>query len=164
MRPYGLRQTIRCPKKYGETAKKRNYMLFPKYNLDIGNESDPQRPIEDRYIKNAAILPDLHLPSSDNNISKEQSGSWSTMTEPLLIHGFTIPEYQNVYHCVVDPLLLSSSGTLTTYSLELGRTIKEHLFKELAYPTLHISEQPNGKMDMIEKFCILRPTPFYNYR
>ena len=77
-----------------------------------------------------------------------------------MIHGFTVPEYQQTYHSVVDPLLCSPCGQLTAYSLELGRTIKEHLFRELAYPTLQFSEQPNGKVEVMERFCVLRPTPF----
>ncbi|XP_059186893.1 uncharacterized protein C22orf31-like [Centropristis striata] len=166
MRPYVLRQSIRCPKKYGETIKERTYNLAPSYDLDFEcepSEADPQKPLADRYIRNAAALPDLKLPHSDGAlISEERSSSSVSIIQPgpLMIHGFTVPEYQKTYHSVVDPLLFGPCGKLAAYSLKLGRNIKEHLFKELAYPTLQISEQPNGKVEVVERFCVLRSTPF----
>lgn len=141
-------------------------MLAPSYDLDLvceKIEADAQKPLDDRYIRNAAVLPDLKLPHSNRALTTEERTSSSLSTSqpgPLMIHGFTVPEYQLTYHSVVDPLLFSPCGKLTAYSLELGRNIKEHLFKELAYPTLQISEHPNGKVEVIERFCVLRPTPF----
>ncbi|XP_026223013.1 uncharacterized protein C22orf31-like isoform X2 [Anabas testudineus] len=165
MRSYGLRQSIRCPKKYGETIKERKNMLGPRHDLDFNNEQsveDPQKPLDDRHIKNAAVLPDLKVPLSDRTKSTEgrTASSMSAGETGPLIHGFTVQEYQLTYHSVVDPLLFSLYGKPTAYSLELGRNIKEHLFRELAYPTLQISEQPSGKVDVVERFCVLRPTPF----
>uniref|UniRef100_A0A7N6FBT7 Uncharacterized protein n=1 Tax=Anabas testudineus TaxID=64144 RepID=A0A7N6FBT7_ANATE len=150
MRSYGLRQSIRCPKKYGETIKERKNMLGPRHDLDFNNEQsveDPQKPLDDRHIKNAAVLPDLKVPLSDRTKSTEgrTASSMSAGETGPLIHGFTVQEYQLTYHSVVDPLLFSLYGKPTAYSLELGRNIKEHLFRELAYPTLQISEQPSGK-------------------
>ncbi|XP_031716476.1 uncharacterized protein C22orf31 [Anarrhichthys ocellatus] len=127
------------------------------------SEADPQKPLDDKYKRNAAVLPDLKLPGSDGALTTEErtSGSLSTRQPgPLMIHGFTVPEYQQTYHSVVDPLLLRPCGKLAAYSLKLGRNIKEHLFEELAYPTLQISEQSNGKLELMERFCVLRPTPF----
>uniref|UniRef100_A0A3Q3IH94 Uncharacterized protein n=1 Tax=Monopterus albus TaxID=43700 RepID=A0A3Q3IH94_MONAL len=142
MRPYGLRRCIRCPKKYGETIKERKYMLAPSQTLDCMNEhseADPAKPLDERYIRNAAVLPDVELPMSTGQCGGPQH-------QPgLRIHGFTAAEYQQTYHSVVDPLLLSPCGTLAAYSLELGRNIKERLFKELAYPMLQISEYSDGK-------------------
>lgn len=166
MRPYGLRQSIRCPKKYGETIKERKSVLATNYDLDIvcgQSEVDSHKPLHDRYLRNAAIVPDLNLPHSDRVLAAEERASSSmSSSQPglLMIHGFTVPEYQQTYHSVVDPLLFRPCGKLAAYSLELGRNIKEHLFKELAYPTLQISEQPNGKVEVMERFCVLRPTPF----
>ncbi|XP_062275466.1 uncharacterized protein C22orf31-like [Scomber scombrus] len=165
MRPYGLRRRIQCPKKYGETTKERKYMLAPNHDLDFEckqSEADSQKPLDARYIRNAAALPDLHLPHSDKALTFKENSSDRLPTSqpgPLMIHGFTVPEYQHTYHMVVDPLLFSSCGQLSAYSLELGRTIKEHLFNELAYPTLQLSEQPNRKVEVMERFCVLRPTP-----
>lgn len=164
MRPYGLRRSIRCPKKYGETIKERKYMLAPRYDLDLvseqQSEADPQKPLDDRYMRNAAILPDLKQPHSDGALATEERTVSTRQPGPLMIHGFTVPEYQQTYHSVVDPLLFRPCGKLAAYSLELGRNIKEHLFKELAYPTLQISEQPKRKVEVMERFCVLRPTPF----
>lgn len=142
-------------------------MLAPSYGLDIVCEkckADPQKkPLEDRYIRNAAVLPHLKEPYSDVALTAEEKTSSSVPTVqpgPVMIHGFTVPEYQWTYHSVVDPLLYSPCGKLRAYSLELGRHIKEHLFQELSYPMLLISDQPKGEVEVVEKFCVLRPTPF----
>uniref|UniRef100_A0A3Q1ALG2 Uncharacterized protein n=1 Tax=Amphiprion ocellaris TaxID=80972 RepID=A0A3Q1ALG2_AMPOC len=136
--------SIRCPKKYGETIKERQCMLAPRYESDLvyeQREGDPQKPLDDRYIRNAAVIPDLSQPHRARVVSTEEK----TFSGDLMIHGFTVPDYQQTYHSVVDPLLSSPSGEHTAYSLELGHTIKEHLFEELAYPKLQVSEHPNGK-------------------
>lgn len=160
MRPYGLRQIIRCPKKYGETIKERKYKSAPGYDSDFlseQREADPQKPLDDRYIKNAAVIPDLSaLPHIPRVVTTEER----TSSSALMIHGFTVPDYQQTYHSVVDPLLFSSCGKQIPYSLELGQTIKERLFEELAYPLHQITEHPNGKLEVTERFCVLRPTPY----
>lgn len=160
MRPYGLRQSIRCPKKYGEKIKERKYMLVSGYDLDVvweQKETDPKKPLDDRYIKNAAVVPDLlELPEGTKVAPAEEE----TSTDDVLIHGFTVRDYQQTYHSVVDPLLFRPCGKLAAYSLELGHTIKEHLFRELAYPMLQMLEHPNGKVEVMERFCLLRPTPY----
>lgn len=160
MCPYGLRQSIRCPKKYGETIKERKYVLVPRFDLDVAfeqNGADSQKPLHERYIRNAAVLPEPALHHTDDK--KIPSGVLKCQTGPLLIHGFTVAEYQYTYHTVVDPLLFTPCGEPRTYSLELGRRIKEHLFAELAYPTLQISERPNGEVAVMERFCVLRAPP-----
>lgn len=161
MRPYGLRRSIRCPKKYGETITKRSYMLAPSCEADCEqNGVDPHRPPRDRYVRNAAILPDLHsdgVPAARRRPSAPCVSA--AQPQPLMIHGFTTPEYRRTYHAVVDPLLLSAAGRRVAYSLELGRLIKEHLFEELAYPTLQVSEEASGRVEVTERFCVLRPAP-----
>lgn len=160
MRPYGLRQTIRCPKKYGDSAKERSSTLALNHDLDSEweqSEQRPQKPLDDRYIRNAAVLPDIILSTPEQKTSTSAPVS---QPAPLMIHGFTVPEYQQTFRSVVDPLLYGPCGKLMAYSLELGRSIKERLFEELAYPTLQISEQPDGQVEVVERFCVLRPTPF----
>nr|XP_057936292.1 uncharacterized protein C22orf31-like [Doryrhamphus excisus]XP_057936294.1 uncharacterized protein C22orf31-like [Doryrhamphus excisus] len=164
MSSYGLRRRIRGPKKYGETTKERIHMLAPSH-LDVLSEQKEvdcaERKLDDRYIRNAAIVPELYVTfrekaqSDSNSVSVHQPDPGPSLT----IHGFTVAEYQQMYHSVVDPLLLSPSGKLKTYSVELGRAIKEHLFTELAYPTIQISEQSTGKVEVLERFCLLRSTP-----
>lgn len=159
MRSYELRQSIRCPKKYGETTKERKFMLPPAFNLDLMLEQrDPQTSLDERYIRNAAALPELaDLPrgSSDGVGGEEKSSG-----DALMIHGYTVADYQQTYHSVVDPVLCRPCGKLAPYSLELGFTIKEQLFEELAYPTLQVSEHADGRVEVTERFCVLRPTPF----
>lgn len=166
MRPYGLRRSIRCPKKYGEHIKERTNIWASSDNQDLKpkpSEEDPQKPLDVRYTRNAAVLPDLRPPHSDEPLTFKDKDSVSGPTSqagPLMIHGYTVPEYQHTYHLVVDPLLCAPCGGLTAYSLQLGRTIKEHLFEKLAYPMLQITELPNGKVEVMERFCVLRPTPY----
>ena len=165
MRPYGLRRSIRCPKKYGDAIKERTSVLAPSHDLDFAHEqseTQPQKLLDDRYIRNAAVIPDLKLPPYEGALSPEErppTSVSSTLPGSAMIHGFTVPEYQQTYHSMVDPLLFSACGKLSAYSLGLGRNIKEQLFKELAYPTLQMSEQPNGRVEVMERFCVLRPTP-----
>lgn len=141
---YGLRQSIRGLKKYGQDTDK----------YGPGN-----KPRDDRFIRNAAVLPELRLPCDTGDLAATQEDP-GPQPGPLLIHGFTVAEYQQTYHSVMDPLLSGPCRRLRAYSLELGRRIKERLFNELAYPTLQISEQPDGKVEVTERFCVLRPTPF----
>ena len=162
MCPYGLRRSIRCPKKYGDAIKERPDML----SVTCDQDPPPQRkanhpkPMAERFSRNAAVLPDLEPSQGSTAAEAAQKELPLTTngqtTEPLVIHGYTVSEYQQTYHSVVDLLLPRG----VTYSLELGRTIKEHLFEELAYPTLHISEQPDGRVEVVERFCVLRPTPY----
>ena len=141
-------------------------MLAPSHILDFVHEqreTQSQKPLDDRYIRNAAVIPNLKLSPDEGALSpEERTSTCVSSTKPgfVMIHGFTVPEYQQTYHSVVDPLLFSPCGKLTAYSLELGRNIKEQMFKELAYPTLQISEKPNGRVEVMERFCVLRPTPF----
>lgn len=163
MRPYGLRRSIRCPKKYGEAIKERTSMLAPSHDLDFvcePSETHNQKPLDDRYIRNAAVIPDLKLPHDEPHSPDGRTSSCVSTSQPgsAAIHGFTVPEYQQRYHSVVDPLLFSPCGKLTAYSLELGRNIKEQLFDVLAYPMLQISKRPNGRVEVTERFCVLRPT------
>ncbi|XP_056467138.1 uncharacterized protein LOC130405873 isoform X1 [Gadus chalcogrammus] len=165
MCPYGLRRSIRCPKKYGDAIKERPDMLSVTCDLDPllvppQRKANIPRPTAERFSRNAAVLPDVrHSQGSPTAEAAREEPTLTTngrTTEPLVIHGYAVPEYQLAYHSVVDSLLPPGQ----TYSLELGRTIKEHLFEELAYPTLHISEQADGRMEVVERFCVLRPTPY----
>lgn len=155
-RHYALRQSVRCPKKYGNTILERKLTLAPSYDLEPACEQiDLSRPLDMRYKKNAAVIPDIFPSCSSSVVTREESISIS----PVEIHGFSVADYQQVYHAVVDPLLFSPSGKPRAYSLELGRTIKENLFQELSYPLLQSTENSNEKVEVTEKFCLLRPTP-----
>ncbi|XP_012732808.2 uncharacterized protein C22orf31 [Fundulus heteroclitus] len=159
MRPYELRQSIRCPKKYGETIKERNFLLAPPFDLELMfQERDPQRPLDERYIRNAAVLPGL----SDRPRGRQPAVGTEERSPggELMIHGYSVEDFQRTYHSVVDPLLYRPCGKLRPYSQELGFTIKGRLLEELAYPTLEMSQSPDGKVEVKERFCVLRPTPY----
>ncbi|XP_014888979.1 uncharacterized protein C22orf31 isoform X1 [Poecilia latipinna] len=157
MLPYELRQSIRCPKKYGQTVKERNFLLAPPFGSELMfEEHDAEKPLDERYIRNAAVIPDL----SDQLCSAEAVETEETSGAALTIHGYSVEDFQKTYHSVVDPLLYRPCGKLKPYSLELGFTIKEHLLDGLAYPTLEISERPDGKMEVTERFCVLRSPPY----
>ncbi|KAG7282527.1 hypothetical protein CRUP_020242 [Coryphaenoides rupestris] len=169
MRPYGLRRSIRCPKKYGDGIKERPDMPAVTCDLDTpvpAAQTQPifPRPAPERFARNAAALPDLEPSLSSPGRAQEESSS-STVTsggpppEPMVIHGYTVAEYQCAYHSVVDPLLRAPCGETAAYSLELGRAIKERLFQELAYPTLAVLEQPGGRVAVVERFCVMRSAP-----
>jgi len=161
--PYGLRRSIRCPKKYGDGIKERPDMPAVTCDLDTSQLIFP-RPAPERFTRNAAVLPDLEpSPGSPGRAQEESSpvtsGGGPPPPEPMVIHGYTVAEYQCAYHSVVDPLLSAPCGETAAYSLELGRAIKERLFQELAYPTLAVLEQPGGRVAVVERFCVMRSAP-----
>ena len=165
MRPYGLRPSMRCPKKYGEGTKERPDMLG--ITCDLWPEKSGgyfPKPQPDRFRRNAAVLPELdQAASAETSLTAQERvticGPMPCQSAPLMIHGYTVPEYQQTYHSVVDPLLNTPCGERKAYSPELGRTIKEHLFAELCYPVLQITEQKGEKLEIVERFCVLRSTP-----
>ncbi|KAI3366934.1 hypothetical protein L3Q82_009581, partial [Scortum barcoo] len=50
---------------------------------------------------------------------------------PLMIHGYSVEEYQKIYHSVVDEMLRYKNGRSRPYSLQLGRKIKQRLWEKL---------------------------------
>ncbi|KAK7909737.1 hypothetical protein WMY93_014421 [Mugilogobius chulae] len=63
---------------------------------------------------------------------------------PVLIHGrYTVEEYQEIYHCVVDPMLTYPTGHPRPCSLALGRRIKQRLWEKLNKPLIRGIER-NG--------------------
>ncbi|XP_014689623.1 uncharacterized protein C22orf31 homolog [Equus asinus] len=51
--------------------------------------------------------------------------------DTLTIHGLPTESYRALYHTVVEPMLWNPSGTPKRYSLELGKAIKQKLWKAL---------------------------------
>ncbi|XP_058512723.1 uncharacterized protein C22orf31 homolog [Ochotona princeps] len=51
--------------------------------------------------------------------------------DTLTIHGLPAEGYRALYHAVVEPMLWNPSGTPKRYSLELGKTVKQKLWKAL---------------------------------
>lgn len=108
-------------------------------------------PVEDRYIKNAAVLPDLR-PLPPVAPSPAQSSSEPQQSEPLLIHGHTVEEYQAIYHSVVDPMMKTKSGNDRPYSLALGRAIKQRLWERLFCPTIVERVDADSRVHITESF------------
>ena len=109
-------------------------------------------PLDERYIKNAAVLPDLCQPSPPATSSAHASSTsgGAPQDEPLLTHGHTVKEYQAIYHSVVDPMLKTRSGKTRPYSLELGHGIKQRLWEKLFCPTLIETEDADGRVHIFE--------------
>ncbi|KAK0137233.1 hypothetical protein N1851_026572 [Merluccius polli] len=94
----------------------------------------PEEPLEERYVRNAAVLPDWRPRRSPSPDGGSGSGVSRAAEEPLRINGLAVEEYQSLYHSVVDPLLVSATGEPRNYTLALGRRIKEQLWRALYSP------------------------------
>ncbi|XP_076867366.1 uncharacterized protein LOC143518634 [Brachyhypopomus gauderio] len=112
--------------------------------------------VEEWYIKNAAVLPDLrpHTTAAASKPDMSSITGQQSRDEPLIIHGHNVQEYN--HHCVVERMLRGPSGQPRPYSLELGAKIKQRLWEELCCPTLCEEVQPDGRVCVTQTFC--RPT------
>ena len=91
---------------------------------------------EERFIKNAAVLPDRC--SDDEQYSSRETltrAASESVDEPLLIHGRSVTEYQQLFHSIVDPMMHHANGTPLEYTMELGREIKQKLWEAVSGPT-----------------------------
>ncbi|KAL0179332.1 hypothetical protein M9458_024774 [Cirrhinus mrigala] len=103
--------------------------------------------LEERYMKNAAVLPDIHPAASDSSETP-----LCQQEESVSIHGHSVQGYQDIYHSVAEPLMKIRSGRRRPYSLELGLTIKQCLWEKLSCPSLVETEQPDGRILITESF------------
>ncbi|XP_027026120.1 uncharacterized protein LOC113658119 [Tachysurus fulvidraco] len=112
--------------------------------------------LETRFIVNAAEIPEFRpRPASFAAAAPGPSFVSESLTDlPVTIHGLSIPEYQSVYHSVVDPKLVTSTGQPGCYSLALGRYIKQQLWDKLSCPSVMEEEQVQDgeQVHYIEKF------------
>ncbi|XP_066580387.1 uncharacterized protein LOC136771776 [Amia ocellicauda] len=110
--------------------------------------------LKERYIKNAAVIPELR-PRLEKALA-ERAASTSSLPrqedEPLWIHGLSVEEYQQVFRSVVDPMFNTSSGDPRPYSLELGREIKQKLWEALNCPRLEEIVHEDGRVEIKESF------------
>ncbi|KAL0162036.1 hypothetical protein M9458_041432, partial [Cirrhinus mrigala] len=88
--------------------------------------------LEERYIKNAAVLPDVCPAASVSPVT------------PLCQHE-DVQGYQDIYRFVAEPVMKTRCGRRRPYSLELGLNIKQRLWKTLSCPSLVETEQPDGR-------------------
>ncbi|KAI3352742.1 hypothetical protein L3Q82_019320, partial [Scortum barcoo] len=71
---------------------------------------------------------------------------------PLMIHGYSVEEYQKIYHSVVDEMLKYKSGCPRPYSLQLGRKIKQRLWEKLNRPRFTTEEAEDGRLIITESY------------
>ncbi|KAK2876336.1 hypothetical protein Q8A67_020432 [Cirrhinus molitorella] len=103
--------------------------------------------LEERYLKNAAVLPNIHPAAS---VSSETP--LCQQEEAVSIHSCSVEGYQEIYHSVAEPMLKTPSGRRRPYSLELGLIIKQRLWEKLSCPSLVETEQPDGRIVITESF------------
>lgn len=116
-----------------------------------------KEPLEERYIQNAAVLPDLRpLPPAPAPVPSHHSSSNSgqpSQNKPLKIHGFSVEEYKRIYHSVVDPRMTTRTGHPKPYSLRRGRAIKQQLWKRLSCPSFQETVDADGMVWISESYC-----------
>lgn len=101
--------------------------------------------LEERYLKNAAVLPDIRPAASVSSVDVCQQ------EEPISIHGCSVQSYQDIYRSV-EPMMETRCGRRRRYSLELGLKIKQRLWETLNCPSLLETEQPDGRVLVTESF------------
>ncbi|KAL1248801.1 hypothetical protein QQF64_022119 [Cirrhinus molitorella] len=112
----------------------------------ISAEAHRPNGLEERYVKNAAVLPDIHPATEDVCLE-----SLCQQEEPISIHGCSVQSYQDIYRSV-EPMMKTRCGRQRPYSLELGLKIKQRLWETLNCPSLLETEQPDGHILVTESF------------
>ncbi|KAF7690944.1 hypothetical protein HF521_011241 [Silurus meridionalis] len=119
---------------------------------------------EERYIKNAAVLPEFRpRPAAfASSAPLRKSNAASLRETPLKIHNLSIPEHQRLYHSVVDMMLVKLNGEPHVYSMQLGLRIKQRLWRALKCPSIIESRQlyKNEQTYYSEIFSIPSKTSF----
>ncbi|RXN28471.1 putative protein si:rp71-45g20.11 isoform X1 [Labeo rohita] len=105
------------------------------------------RGLEKRYLRNAAVLPDVRPAASVSPVPP-----LGQQEESVSIHGCSVQGYQDIYRSVAEPLMKTRCGRRRPYSLELGLNIKQHLWKTLSCPSLVETQQPDGRVLITESF------------
>ena len=114
-----------------------------------------EEPLEERYIKNAAVLPDFRQPTPapiPTPHPRSNSGPLP-QEEPLKIHGYSVEEYKRIYHSEVDPMMTTRSGHPRPYSLQMGRVIKQRLWDKFSCPSFLETEDADGRIWITESYC-----------
>ena len=110
----------------------------------------------ERYIINAAVLPDFRQPAPREATPSSHIGPVNgsqPVDEPLLIHGHSMEDYRRMYQSVVDPMLKMRYGQPRSYHLQMGRVIKQRLWEEPNCPTLLETEDAGGRLWISESYC-----------
>ncbi|KAL2087820.1 hypothetical protein ACEWY4_016648 [Coilia grayii] len=111
------------------------------------------QPVEDDYIKNAAVLPDLRpLPPMATTLPQSCSIPSAAQSTPLLMHGHTPDKYRAIYHSIVDAMRTTKPGNACPYNIGLGRSIKQALWEKLSCPSFEENVNDNGRVTFTETF------------
>ncbi|XDV51872.1 hypothetical protein PO909_020671 [Leuciscus waleckii] len=96
-----------------------------------------QRPngLEERYLKNAALLPNI-LPAASVSSVNVYPTPLCQQEETVSIHGCSLQGYRDVYRSVAEPMIKTRSGRHRPYSLTLGLKTKQRLWDTLNHPSL----------------------------
>ncbi|KAL0188783.1 hypothetical protein M9458_015882 [Cirrhinus mrigala] len=113
----------------------------------ISAKAPRPRGLEERYLKNAAVLPDICPAASVSSVAP-----LCRQEEPVSIHGCSVQGFLDIYHSVAEPMMKTRCGRRRPYSLELGLKIKQRLWETLDCPALVEAVQPDGRVLITESF------------
>ncbi|RXN17360.1 putative protein C22orf31-like protein [Labeo rohita] len=113
----------------------------------ISAKTSRPRGLEERYLKNAAVLPDICPAASVSSVAP-----LCQQEEPVSIHGCSAQGFLDIYRSVAEPMMKTRCGRRRPYSLELGLKIKQRLWETLNCPALVETEQPDGRVLITESF------------
>uniref|UniRef100_A0A9J7YA81 Uncharacterized protein n=2 Tax=Cyprinus carpio TaxID=7962 RepID=A0A9J7YA81_CYPCA len=108
--------------------------------------------LEERYLKNAAVLPDIRPAASVSSVDVCPV-PLCQQEEPVSIHGCSVQSYQDIYRSV-EPMMETRCGRQHRYSLELGLKIKQRLWETLNCPSLFTTSRrfaPRIHVDVSEE-------------
>ncbi|KAL0183965.1 hypothetical protein M9458_019661 [Cirrhinus mrigala] len=123
------------------------------YSCISATVCSPNR-LEEHYLKNAAVLPDIRAAASVSSVDERPAPLYQ-QEEPVTIHGCSVQGYQDIYR-TVEPMMKTRCGRQRPYSLELGLKIKQRLWETLSCPSLLEMEQPDGRILVTESFTTSR--------
>ncbi|KAL2087871.1 hypothetical protein ACEWY4_016699 [Coilia grayii] len=116
-----------------------------------------KEPLDERYVKNAAVLPDLRKPTPAPTPIPTPKPSFSNgplpQEEPVKIHGYNVENFKRIYHSVVDPKLTTKSGNPRPYGLQMGRVIKQRMWEKFQCPSFLETEGADGRVWISESYC-----------
>ncbi|XP_063044293.1 uncharacterized protein LOC134438615 [Engraulis encrasicolus] len=168
-------QDIDIPFEWSPSPREKEDMFFPHLNDSSYKAEAAERkrredalqsslrqmkePLDERYIKNAAVLPDLRLqtsaPAPPQTLTPKPSCSNGSLAqeEPLKIHGCNVEDFKRIYHSVVDPKLTTKSGNPRPYGLQMGRVIKQRMWETFNCPSFVETEAADGRVWISEAYC-----------
>ncbi|XP_034539842.1 uncharacterized protein LOC117812951 isoform X2 [Notolabrus celidotus] len=120
---------------------------------ELTRDPAPQHSTHDAVVfppvqRPQSTIPPAELPSVSDVVPSTQPSTAPPDDSPLMIHGYTVPEYQQIYHSVVDDMLRYKDGRLRPYSLDLGRRIKQKLWERLNRPAFTETVDENGLVNV----------------